>query len=226
MKRDYVKVPNRLILDATLLPSAKRVAVALLAYKNTKNACCKSIRTICARSGVSRSTVLNALTALEERGFLTKKHRYHYDPLLRRPVFAANRYCLRWDTQKDYTLVPRSLLKAAIPHTAFVVCLYLYHCAGIKGRAYPSLRHTARALDCAKSTVCRSMLVLTALQEIVKRMCKCCTGNYSCNSYYVTSPIAGTGRKHSSSYWLYGTIFPPERQSLPAVPFLTQPVYQ
>lgn len=66
MKRDFIKVLNRLFLDAILLPSAKRVAVTLFAYKNTKNACRKSVCTIWA-GAASRSTALKALTEFKER---------------------------------------------------------------------------------------------------------------------------------------------------------------
>lgn len=207
MRKSYIIVPNSLICDSSLLPSAKRVAVALLAYRNQQNACCKSVATLVKRSGVSRGTVLRAHDALEEHGFLRRQKRYRYDALLHRPVFAANRYSLHIDLSMGYTLVPRWLLHSAVSHATFVISLFLYQCAGRTGRAYPSLRYTARTLDCSKSTVCRAVSILILSQEIIRLRCRNCLGCYSCNSYYVVFPVAGIASQPLTEGYHIGSKF-------------------
>lgn len=61
-----------------------------------------------------------------------------------------------------------------------IVLLYLYCCAGRKGRAWPSLRHIAgllekngkHGMDMAKSTVCRALGLLRRLQAVIRLQCR------------------------------------------------------
>ena len=181
--KDYAAIPNSLILDPALRPSAKRVAFALYAYRNREHTICRSIRTLARVCHMCRNTVIHALKELEDRGYLKRQHRYRYDG--RRFVYKANRYMLQVDMSRGYTLIPRGVLRAELTHTQFAVYLYLFAKQGRSSHSYPSLRRVAASLWIAKSTVCLAVLVLVSGQYLAKNHCRNRRGCYSCNCYYV-----------------------------------------
>lgn len=192
--KDYAAIPNSLLLDPALRPSAKRVAFALYAYRNRRHTICRSIRTLAAVCHMCRNTVIRALTELEDRGYLKRQHRYRYDGQRKRPVYKANRYILQVDLSRGYTLIPRSILRAELTHTQFAVYLLLFARQGRSSHSYPSLRYMAASLWIAKSTVCLAVMVLVSGQYLAKNHCCNRTGCYSCNCYYVIVVVQCAGQ--------------------------------
>lgn len=190
MKRQggYWRMPNSVIVDGTLYYSTKKVLSAMLAFCGRRGTVRKSVEELAALSGCCAATVQQALEQLEALGYIHKIHRWRYSRFFSRSVFDKNAYEInRKKLDGSYTLVPRELLKADIPHSAFVVALYIYMKAGRTGRSWPSLRHTARQLDMAKATVCRAMELLRQLQITVRFWCQKANKALSCNSYYPTA---------------------------------------
>lgn len=183
--RDYAAIPNSLLLDPDLRPSTRRVAFALWAYRGRKNAVCRTVRALAGMCHMCQATVRQALCELEESGYLRREHRWRYDARLGRSVYRANRYVLRVDMARGYTLIPRSILRAEITHTQFSVYLLLMVRQGRGSHSYPSLRRIAATLWIAKSTVCIAIAVLSSGQYVAKNHCRSRLGCYSCNCYYV-----------------------------------------
>lgn len=183
--KNYVAIPNELIQDSNLRPSTKRVAFALYAYRGKANSLCRTVASLARQCHCCQNTVRQALSELEERNYIQRKHRYRYDPILRRPVFVANRYMLRVDMSRGYTLIPRDTLHAQVTHAQFAILLLLMCYQGRKNHAYPSTRKVANDLWMATSTVCVAILVLVKCQHVVRNRCLTQIGCYSCNSYYI-----------------------------------------
>ena len=152
-------VPNNLITDANLSYTTRRVAFVLLLLAGRKGRYVTVSFAVLARlCRCSTTTAQRAVTELCTQGYLLKSNRYHF-------ILA-------------YDLTP----------AAFVTLLYLYRCAGRKGRAFPSLNRTAKAgLNMAKSTVCMALKALRLLQAVVRH--KCVTRNrcHASSSYYLTN---------------------------------------
>ena len=184
--RNYIAIPNQLLLDPMLRPSTKRVAVALYAYRNHRsNSICRTVKALAVMAHCCRNTVLQALEELEERHFLKRKHRYGWNTELQRVVYKANRYTLSMDMSRGYTLVSRTLLRAEITHAQFAVLLLLCAKQGQANHSYPSLRRMAAALLLAKSTICIAIRVLVHKQHLAANHCRNHFGSYSCNSYFL-----------------------------------------
>lgn len=194
--KNYVAIPNELIRDPNLRPSTKRVAVVLYAYRGKNNALCRTIAQLARQSQCCENTVRQALCELEERKYIERKHRYRYDPLLGRPVFKSNRYILRVDLNRGYTLMPRDVLFAQVTHTQFAILLLIMCYQGRKNHAYPSIRKAANDLWIATSTVCVAILVLVKHQHMVRNRCLTQGGCYSCNCYYIVFLAPGADGLH------------------------------
>lgn len=189
-KNSYIAVPNTVITDPGLYPSAKRVYVAMLACSSRKGTVRKTVAELAARSHCSPSAVQGAIAALMEQGMVQRWRRYRRSAYLQWKVYAGNEYTIaKRDLSAGYTLIPRSLLPRKLTHAAFLVALYLYMAAGRKGRAYPSLRHIAEVLYLSKSTVCLAVSALQLRQELYRYRCRKENHAYACNSYYPTGWI-------------------------------------
>ena len=182
-------VPNNLITDANLSYTTKRVAFVLLLLAGRKGRYVTvSFAALARLCRCSTTTAQRAVTELCTQGYLLKSNRYHFDQKQNRFVYASNRY-LWLRREGGYTLVSRDILAYDLTPAAFVTLLYLYRCAGRKGRAFPSLNRTAKAgLNMAKSTVCMALKALRLLQAVVRHQCvtrhRC---HASSSSYYLTN---------------------------------------
>lgn len=194
-RRWYAATSNRLIEDCTLQHSTKRIAFAMLARTRRRNGVIRvSLQELAADSGCSVSTVQRAIQELISHDYITREHNYRYSLTLGRPVLTKNTY--RINCQGSYTLIPCSILKAAVSHSCFSVMLYLYRCAGRTGRAYPSIRTMANELNgcgASKASVCRALAALKELGFFIKLLCQKIRGDLSCNSYYLTDMVRKNG---------------------------------
>lgn len=165
-------VPNNLITDANLSYATRRVAFVLLLLAGRKGRYVTvSFAALARLCKYSTTTVQKAVKELCAQGYLLKSNRYRW---LRR--------------EGGYTLVSRDILAYDLTPAAFVTLLYLYRCAGRKGRAFPSLNRTAKAgLNMAKSTVCMALKALRLLQAVVRHQCVTRHRCHASSSYYLTN---------------------------------------
>lgn len=200
-------IPNELIADPSLHFSSKRIAVVLLHLSGRKGRIIRvTFRELAALCGCSTATAQQAVQELVAGGYLLKKKTYRYDEDQGRMLQATNRYA--WVRRRGgYTMVRREILSYDLTPAAFCNLLYLYRCAGVSGRAFPSLRRTAgclkqfsqQGLAMAKSTVCRAMAVLRRQQAMVRYRCRTMPGCLAANSYYLTDVVISDGRDSSPS---------------------------
>lgn len=181
-------VPNNLIADTALSYTTRRVAFVLLLLAGRKGRYATvSFAVLSQFCRCSTTTAQKAVKELCTQGYLLKSNRYHFDQKQNRFVYAANRY-LWLRREGGYTLVSRDILAYDLTPAAFLTLLYLYRCAGRKGRAFPSLRRIAEVgLSMSKSTVCMALKALRLLQAVVRH--KCVTRNHchASSSYYLTN---------------------------------------
>ncbi len=181
-------VPNNLITDTSLSYTTKRVAFVLLLLAGRKRRYVTASFAALARlCKCSTTTAQKAVKELCTRGYLHKSNRYHFGEKQNHLIYASNRY-LWLRREGGYTLVSRDILAYDLTPAAFVTLLYLYRCAGRKGRAFPSLRRIAEVgLAMSRSTVCLALKALRLLQALVRHKCitkHCC---HSSSSYYLTN---------------------------------------
>ena len=180
-------VPNNLITDTALSYTTKRVAFVLLLLAGRKGRYVTvSFAALAQLCKCSTTTAQKAVKELCAQGYLLKSNRYHFGEKLNHLIYASNRYF--WLRREGgYTLVSRDILAYDLTPAAFVTLLYLYRCAGRKGRAFPSLRRIAEmGLDMAKSTVCLALRALRFLQAVVRHKCMTRNRCYASSSYYLT----------------------------------------
>ena len=181
-------VPNNLITDASLSYTTKRVAFVLLLLAGRKGRYVTvSFAALARLCKCSTTTAQKAVKELCVQGYLCKSNRYHFGEKQNHLIYASNRY-LWLRREGGYTLVSRDILAYDLTPAAFVTLLYLYRCAGRKGRAFPSLRRIAGlGLDMAKSTVCLALKALRLLQALVRHKCMTNRRCYASSSYYLTN---------------------------------------
>ena len=181
-------VPNNLITDTALSYTTKRVAFVLLLLAGRKGRYVTvSFAALAQLCKCSTTTAQKAVKELCAQGYLLKSNRYHFGEKQNHLIYASNRY-LWLRREGGYTLVSRDILAYDLTPAAFVTLLYLYRCAGRKGRAFPSLNRIAKAdLNMAKSTVCMALKVLRLLQAIVRHQCVTRNHCYASSSYYLTN---------------------------------------
>lgn len=181
-------VPNNLITDTSLSYTSKRVAFVLLLLSGRKGRYVTvSFAALARLCKCSTTTVQKAVKELCAQGYLLKSNRYHFGEKQNHLIYASNLY-LWLRREGGYTLVSRDILAYDLTPAAFVTLLYLYRCAGRKGRAFPSLRRIAGlGLDMAKSTVCLALKALRFLQAMVRHKCVTRRRCHSSSSYYLTN---------------------------------------
>ena len=200
-------VPNALIADTKLHYTTKRVALALLLMAGRKCVTVSVTFAVLARfAHCSPATAQQAVTELISAGYMMKTRRYRYGKDQNHLIYDANGY--QWIARiGGYTLVRRELLDYELTPAAFANLLYIYRCAGRRGRAFPSLRRIAgllvnaveAGLDMAKSTVCLALKLLRRLQAVVRLHCCKLDGSYSANSYFLTDMVISDGRPATES---------------------------
>lgn len=181
-------VPNNLITDTALSYTTKRVAFVLLLLAGRKGRYVTvSFAALAQLCKCSSTTAQKAVKELCAQGYLLKSNRYHFCEKQNHLIYASNHY-LWLRREGGYTLVSRDILAYDLTPAAFVTLLYLYRCAGRKGRAFPSLRRIAEiGLDMAKSTVCLALKALRLLQALVRHKCMTNRRCYASSSYYLTN---------------------------------------
>lgn len=182
-------VPNNLITDTALSYTTKRVAFVLLLLAGRKGRYVTvSFAALARLCKCSTTTAQKAVKELCAQGYLFKSNRYHFSERQNHLIYASNLY-LWLRREGGYTLVSRDILAYDLTPAAFVTLLYLYRCAGRKGRAFPSLRRIAEIglLDMAKSTVCLALKTLRLLQAMVRHKCVTRRRCHSSSSYYLTN---------------------------------------
>ena len=200
-------IPNELIADPTLHFSSKRIAVVLLHISGRKGRSISvTFRELAALAGCSTATAQQSIKELVAGGYMLKEKTYRYNEEQGRMIQGANRYA--WVRRRDgYTMIRKEILDYDLTPAAFCSLLYLYRCAGVSGRAFPSLRRTAGCLKqaghqgmaMAKSTVCKALAVLRQQQAMVRHLCRTLHRCLAANSYYLTDMVISDGRKSSSS---------------------------
>ena len=181
-------VPNNLITDTALSYTTKRVAFVLLLLAGRKNRYVTASFAALARlCRCSTTTAQKAVKELCAQGYLLKSNRYHYGEEQNHLIYASNRY-LWLRREGGYTLVSRDILAYDLTPATFVTLLYLYRCAGRKGRAFPSLRRIAEVgLAMSKSTVCLALKALRLMQALVRHKCMTRRRCHTSSSYYLTN---------------------------------------
>ena len=192
-------VPNDLITDNALSYTTKRVAFVLLLLAGRKGRYVTvSFAALARLCKCSTTTTQKAVKELCAQGYLLKSNRYHFGEKQSRFVYSSNRYL--WVRREGgYTLVSREILAYDLTPAAFVTLLYLYCCAGRKGRAFPSLQRIAMiGLDMSKSTVCLALRALRLLQAVVRHKCVTHRRCHTSSSYYLTNFVFSRNQKPSS----------------------------
>ncbi len=208
MAKRYIPIANHIIMDTRLYPSSLRVLVAMHALKHKSGRLEMTQERLARCAGCSPKTVRQAIGQLQELGYLFTIRQWHYSTALGRVVYASNCYKLRsMDLTAGYTLVPCRLLSAPVTHCAFVVLLRGYRYSGREGRFYASLRHIEKASGLSKATIIRALSQLRRLQLITRLHCIRCNRSHSCNSYYPTDMVWGTGSSQESLLIGGGIIF-------------------
>ena len=181
-------VPNNLITDTALSYTTKRVAFVLLLLAGRKGRYVTvSFSSLARLCKCSTTTAQKAVKELCAQGYLLKSNCYHFGEKQNHLIYASNLY-LWLRREGGYTLVSRDILAYDLTPAAFVTLLYLYRCAGRKGRAFPSLRRIAKVgLAMSKSTVCLALTALRLLQALVRHKCITQHRCHSSSSYYLTN---------------------------------------
>ncbi len=199
----YTAVPNQLIEDCSLRHTTKRVAVALMLENRRRNGKIRiSFEDLAKRSGCGIATAQKAIKELIAHGYVEQENSFYYSLTLGRRVYAQNTYRIV-NIPGSYTLVPRTALrrrgKRGGAHASFSVLLYLYRCAGRVGRAYPSLRQTAKGCGASKASVCRALQELKQENTVIRTECRKMRGDLSCNSYFLTDMVIAGKRPESEN---------------------------
>ena len=187
------KLPNRLICDGSLSPSARKVGCVLYAHRTALGFCRKSFDALAALSGLCPATARKAVEELSQAGYLSFGRTWRYLQRKRRVVYGPTAYQLSLDFEGGYTLIPRDLLEqsAGLTHAAFLVCLCLLRCAGSSRRAFPSISALQRAAGLARSTVCRALQQLKSQAWLLVLLCRKRSGAFAANSYHFATVLTG-----------------------------------
>lgn len=191
MKRNTFKLPNRLICDGRLSPSARKVGAVLYAHRNAFGFCSKSLATLAALSGLCAATVRKATEELTDAGYITATRTYRYLPRKGKTVYGKKLYQVDLRYQGGYTQIPREVLtqKEALTPSAFLIFLCLRMAAGNSSRAFPSIAKIERMAGIARSTVCRALHQIKAMSEILVLLCRKRNRTFAASSYHFTTVL-------------------------------------
>lgn len=200
MRRSHstFRIPNQLILDATLSFSARRLGAVLYSRRNALDCCRKSLAKLAELSGLSVTTTRKALSELSAAGYIAHIHTYRYYEPLRRMVYAIGVYHCLLPTKKDFTMIPWRIFDAAMTNSAFVAALYLYYQAGNSSRCFPSLAAICQGIGASMATVCRARKILDSVRLFCILSCKMLNRAFSSNSYHILQTVPGVCDASSS----------------------------
>ncbi len=200
MKQRTFKIPNALIRDTRLSPTARKVGVVLYARTNALGYCHKSLTQIAEQSGCAVSTARTALRELSDAGWITSQKTFVWNAQVNRKVYGKTAYQIRPLPQKGWTLIPRSFLarNVELNPSAFVVAIYLYVAADATRRAFPSIAKIADAVGLSARTVCRTLEKIRHMGEWFVMRCVSRMGDYAANSYHICTVISNAVEEKTS----------------------------
>lgn len=184
------RIPNQLIVDATLSFSARRLGAVLYSRRNYLGCCKKSLAELAKLSGLSVTTTRKAIEELTSAEYIVHIRAYRYSEQLRRMVYDKSVYHCLLSTTKDFTMVPWRIFDAPMTCGAFVAALYLYYRAGNSSRCFPSLAAICQGIGASMATVCRARRILDAVRLFCILQCKKLNRAFSSNSYHILQQAA------------------------------------
>lgn len=190
-RRRTFKIPNRLVCDQRLSPSARKLGAVLYAHRNALGFCCKSLSALSSLSGLCPTTVRKAAIELSDAGYITTARTYRYLARKGQLVYGRMAYQVSLDFQGGFTLVSRDIFsqQGDLTPAAFLVSLCLLVAAGNRRRAFPSISLLVRLAGIARSTVCRALLQIKSSSSLLVRLCRKRNGAYAANSYHFTTVL-------------------------------------
>lgn len=191
MKHNTFKLPNQLICDVRLSPSARKVGAVLYAHRNAFGFCTKSLASLAALSGCCAATVRKATEELADAGYITAERTYRYLPRKGRFVYGKKSYQVNLRFQGGYTQIPREILSQmdGLTPSAFLIFLCLRMAAGNSSRAFPSISKIERLAGIAHSTVCRALHQIKAMSGILVLLCRKRNRTFAASSYHFTTVL-------------------------------------
>ena len=185
-RRNTFKVPNRLIRDDRLSPSARKLGAVFFAHRNALGYCRKSLDALSGLSGLCPATVRKCVEELSALGYIAAARTCRYLERRGRSVYGQTEYRVALDFEDGYTLIPRELLlrQRGLTPSAFLLCLCLLMAAGNSRRAFPSISRLAQLAGVARSTVCRALLQLKAVPWLLVQLCRRRRGDFAASSYH------------------------------------------
>lgn len=193
------RIPNQLIVDATLSFSARRLGVVLYSRRNYLGCCRKSLAELAKLSGLSVTTTRKAIEELTSAEYIVHIRAYRYSEQLRRMVYDKSVYHCLLSTTKDFTMVPWRIFDAPMTCGAFVAALYLYYRAGNSSRCFPSLAAICQGIGASMATVCRARRILDTVRLFCILQCKKLNRAFSSNSYHILQQVADVSVPSSSA---------------------------
>lgn len=149
--RMFIKVPMK-IFDYRLSGNEMKVYLYLARIKNDSEIAMAKRETIRMRCGLrSNTTVGSILHVLEQKGLISKFHRYAANG-----YYISSMYLLKPLVGKWFAFYVDDMLPA-VGGSEFLVYLYLFMLRRENGKAWPSLRKMERATGLARGTVCKAI---------------------------------------------------------------------
>ncbi len=184
MKRSYFRCPNRLIRDARLSFTTRRVGCILFAYSNALGTCRKSYQDIARLAAVSVPTVVEAVRTLAQYGYLSFETTRRYYSALQGVGYGKTIYSLNPAVLREgYTLMDRRSFRYDLPASAFVLYAVVLMFLGVRKRAWPSISQLQKAAGAARSTVCAGLKLLKRLPTLFVQLCMKRNGAFAASSY-------------------------------------------
>lgn len=161
--RMFIKVPMK-IFDYRLSGNEMKVYLYLARIKNDSEIAMAKRETIRMRCGLrSNTTVGSILHVLEQKGLISKFHRYAANG-----YYISSMYLLKPLVGKWFAFYVDDMLPA-VGGSEFLVYLYLFMLRRENGKAWPSLRKMERATGLARGTVCKAIRNLEKTALLLER---------------------------------------------------------
>ncbi len=190
-KRSFFKCPNSLIRDDRLSYSARRIGSALFAFTNRFGSCRKSYEDIARIAGVSVPTVVEAVRALAEFGYITFTTTKRFCRVIGSVGYGKNAYSVSLNRLSEgYTLISRRIFSYDLTDAAFVIYAAVLVCMGNTSRAWPSITELQKMTGAARSTVCAGLRLLKRLSSLLVQLCLKKNGTFAANSYLAVNEAA------------------------------------
>ena len=179
------KFPNKILLDARLSYTAKKVCAVIYATQWMRHM--QTVKQLCQKAHLSEDTVYAALATLEEYGYIQRLKNFHYNQSLGRVVWGRNSYICCVPVNNGFTFIEYRYFKLDISAGAYVLLLFLKYTAGNKRRAYPSYNAIHLALCMSKSWIQQCLIHLGSLNILKIENCVKENHSFACNSYFLVA---------------------------------------